>query len=217
MTRHVRVLVAEDHTLVRAGLCSLLQRIEGVEVVGEAGNGREAVHLASRLRPDVVLMDVAMPELNGIDATAQLMEACKDSRVVIVSMFANETYVREAVKAGAAGYLVKGADVDEMEQAIAAVVQGDSYFSPSAANHLAHIARHGSEAAKPDPQLTPRQREILQLVAEGKTSKEIAQVLDLSVKTVEAHRGQIMARLGLRNLSDLIRHAIRLGLIHPDQ
>jgi DNA-binding NarL/FixJ family response regulator len=217
MTEHVRVLVAEDHALVRAGLCSLLQRIEGVEVVGQAGTGREAVQLASRLHPDIILMDIAMPELNGIDATARMNEACKDSRVIIVSMHANETYVREAVKAGAAGYLVKGAEVEELEQALTAVAGGNSYFSPSVAKHLATITRQGGEATAPERVLTPRQREILQLVAEGKTSKEIAQALALSSKTVEAHRAQIMARLGLRNVSDLVRYAIRIGLIRAEQ
>jgi DNA-binding NarL/FixJ family response regulator len=216
MMGRVRVLIAEDHVLVRAGLCSLLRRLEGVEVVGEAGTGREAVDLASRLHPDVILMDIAMPDLNGIDAAARVSETCKDARVIIVSMYANETYVREAVKAGAAGYLVKGADVEELGKALVAVARGESYFSPSAAKYLVKITRQGGDPAAAAHELTSRQREILQLVAEGHTSKEIAQMLGVSFKTVEAHRAQIMTRLKLRNVSDLVRHAIRLGLIHAE-
>jgi DNA-binding NarL/FixJ family response regulator len=217
LTRNIRVLLADDHTLVRAGLRGLLTGISGVEVVGEAEDGHEAVRRASELHPDVVLLDVGMPGLNGLDAAAQLLKAEERMRVLILSMHSAEEYVLRALRAGCAGYLLKRSAVSELEIAVRAVARGETYLSPGVSKQLVddYVGRTGG-AADPLEALTPRQREILQLVAEGNTSKEVAERLGLSFKTVEAHRAQIMERLNLQDVTALVRFAVRVGLVMPE-
>ena len=213
----IRVLLADDHTLVRAGIRSLLQGLENVEVVGEAGDGQEAVRLAEALRPDVVLLDVGMPGLNGLDVAARLATHDASIRVLILSMHTSEEYVLRALRAGCAGYLLKGSAVAELEIAVRAVARGETYLSPAVSKHVMddYVRRTGG-ATDPIDALTPRQREVLQLVAEGNTSKDIADRLGLSFKTVEAHRAQIMERLGLHDVAGLVRFAMRMGLVRPE-
>jgi DNA-binding NarL/FixJ family response regulator len=217
MTKTIRVLLADDHTLVRAGLRGLLQGIAGVEVVGEAEEGKEAVRLAMELRPEVVLLDIGMPGLNGLDAATQIVRADTSIRVLILSMHSAEEYVLRALRAGCAGYLLKRSAVSELEIAVRAVARGETYLSPSVSKQVVddYVGRTGGPADPLDA-LTPRQREILQLVAEGHTSKEIAERLQLSFKTVEAHRAKIMERLDLEDVTGLVRFAVRVGLVMPE-
>lgn len=218
MTRdgRIRVLLAEDHTLVRSGVKALLQHVPDMDVVGEAGDGRQAVALAAELLPDVVLMDISMPMLNGIDATRQLRARAPGVRVLMLSVHTNEEYVAQALQAGACGYILKGADPAELEHGIRAVAGGESYLTPAISRQV--IDEYLSRVATPARAvlLTPRQREVLQLIAEGRTSKEVAGLLGLSIKTVETHRAQMMQRLGVRDLPGLVRYAIREGLISPE-
>ena len=210
----IRVLLADDHTLVLAGIRGLLTRLADVEVVGEAADGREALRLAEALRPDIVLLDIAMPGMNGLEVAQRLADADPAIRVVILSMHASEEYVLRALRAGAAGYLLKDSAVAELELAIRAVARGETYLSPPVSKRVVdeYVMRTGGT---PDPlaALTPRQREILQLVAEGHTSKDIAQRLGLSYRTVETHRNQLMKRLGVTDLTGLVRFAVRSGLV----
>ena len=207
------ILLVDDHALVRAGIRLLLERLAEVSEIAEAKDGREAVGLIREQPPDLVLMDIAMPGLNGLEATARITKEFPDVRVIVLSMYKNEEYVREAIKAGAAGYLVKSAAVVELERAIRAVTQGENYFSPSI---NARVVRNKSGRLSTDraliERLTPRQREILQLVAERHSTKEIAQILNISVKTVETHRTQLMDRLAIHDVPGLVRFAIRAGL-----
>jgi DNA-binding NarL/FixJ family response regulator len=213
----VRVLLADDHALVRAGIRSLLGTLSGVEVVAEAGDGHEALGLVETLRPDIVLMDIAMPGLNGLEATARIVRAHPGTRVIILSMHVSEEYGARALRAGAAGYLPKDADVRELELAIGAVARGDTYLSPAVSTHVvADYRRRLAEAPDALARLSPRQREVLQLLAEGSSTKEIAFRLKLSIKTVETHRAQIMARLDIHDLAGLVRFAVRTGLVAPD-
>ena len=216
MTTPIRVLLADDHTLVRAGIRSLLEGLENVEVVGEAGDGQEAVRLAESLRPDVVLLDVGMPGLNGLDVAARLVTQDASIRVLILSMHTSEEYVLRALRAGCAGYLLKGSAVAELAIAVRAVARGETYLSPAVSKHVMddYVRRTGG-ATDPIDALTPRQREVLQLVAEGNTSKDIADRLGLSFKTVEAHRAQIMERLDIHDLAGLVLFAVRVGLVTP--
>ena len=213
----IRVLLADDHTLVRAGVRGLLQSLAGIEVVGEAEDGHEAVRLVEELHPDVVLLDIGMPGLNGLDAASRLAGPDRHARVLILSMHSSEEYVLRALRAGCAGYLLKRSAVSELEVAVRAVARGDTYLSPAVSKQVVddYVDRTGGS---PDPldALTPRQREILQLVAEGYTSKEIAERFGLSFKTVEAHRAQIMERLHLDDLPALVRFAVRVGLVSPE-
>jgi len=211
-----RVLLADDHALVRAGIRSLLSTVPGVEVVAEAGTGQEAVALAEKLRPHVVLMDIAMHNLNGLDATARIVKRHPETRVIIVSMHASEEYALEALRAGASGYVLKDADLMELEQAIGAVTRGDTYLSPAISRHvIADYRRRVTEQSEPLDRLTPRQREVLQRIAEGLSTKEIAFKLSLSVKTVETHRAQLMERLNIHDVAGLVRFAVRVGLVDP--
>lgn len=210
----IRVLLADDHTLVLAGLRGLLTRLAGVEVVGEAADGHETLRLAEALRPDIVLLDIAMPGMNGLEVAQRLADTDPAIRVVILSMHASEEYVLRALRAGAAGYLLKDSAVAELELAIRSVTRGETYLSPPVSKRVVdeYVARTGGI---PDPlaALTPRQREILQLVAEGHTSKDIAQRLGLSYRTIETHRNQLMKRLGVTDLTGLVRFAVRSGLV----
>lgn len=212
----IRVLLADDHSLVRAGIRSLLGAMAEVEVVGEAASGEEAIELAAGKRPDVVLMDIAMKGMTGLEAAAVLRERAPDVRVVILSMHSGEEYVLQALRAGAAGYLLKDAATGELELALRSVMRGESWLSPAVSRQVVegYVQRTAGEAA-PEV-LTARQREVLRLVAGGKSTKEIAFLLNLSVKTVETHRAQIMERLGIRDVAGLVRYALRTGLVPPD-
>jgi DNA-binding NarL/FixJ family response regulator len=211
----VRVVLADDHNLVRAGLRALLEDIPGVQVVGEAADGREALSLILQLRPDVALLDIAMPELNGLEAAARVAREAPGTRVVMLSMHANESYVAQALKAGVAGYVLKDAFADELPIVLRTVARGETYLSPGISKQVVDALRTRLATGETDV-LTPRQREILQLIAEGKSTKEIAHLLELSVKTVETHRAQIMERLDIHDVPGLVRYAIRAGLVSPE-
>jgi DNA-binding NarL/FixJ family response regulator len=213
-----RVLLVDDHALVRAGFRSLLESVEGVLVVAEAGDGHEALRLIAEHRPDVVFLDVGLPGLNGLEVAARAAKAHPAVRVVILSMHANEEYVLRALQAGAAGYLLKDASGPEMELALRAVMRGGTYLSAAISRRVVedYVKRTGAGAslARPvDLALTPRQREVLQLIAEGLSTKEIAHRLDVSVKTAETHRAQLMGRLDIHDVAGLVRYAIRAGLV----
>ena len=211
----IRVLLVDDHTIVRQGLRALLAGSEEIEVVGEAEDGREGLREAQRLTPDVVVIDAAMPGLNGIDATQRILEAVPRARVLVLSMHAGEEYVRPAIRAGASGYLLKGSGLSDLVAAIRAVAAGDAFVSPSIAKLLVQDARRdgGGDRNTSGDALTVREREVLQLVAEGHSTQAIAQLLHLSPKTVEGHRGHLMQKLGVPNVAGLVRHAVRLGLV----
>ena len=208
----IRILLADDHTIVRAGIRSLLEKIAAFQVVAEAADGREALELAKACSPDIVVMDVGMPGLNGLDATVRLVRANPAARVIILSMHANEEYVVQARRAGAMGYVLKRAAVSELEAAIKAVVCGQPYVSPLLGCRLTE--GNGSRGPEsPLEKLTARQREILQLIAESKNTKEIAALLGLSPKTVEFHRAELMNRLGIHDVPGLVRYAMQNGLL----
>jgi DNA-binding NarL/FixJ family response regulator len=211
----IRVFLADDHTLVRAGIRGLLVGLPGIEVVGEAGDGQEALRQAETLRPDVVLLDVGMPGLNGLEVAARLATLDAAIRVVILSMHVSEEYVLRALRAGCAGYLVKASAVSELEAAVRTVARGETYLSSAVSRPVVddYVRRTGG-ATDPLEALTPRQREVLQLVAEGNTTKAIAQRLGLSPKTVETHRAQLMERLGVHDIPGLVRFAVRVGLVN---
>jgi len=199
----IRVLIADDHNLFRAGVRGLLKTFGGMDVTGEATNGHEAVALAAEQRPDVLLMDVGMPGLNGIEAAERVRAATPTTRVIILSMH----------KAGAAGYVLKDAQPDELERAVRQVARGEAYLSPSVSKYLVQSYARGATRRSELERLTSRQREVLQLIAEGYTTKAIAARLTLSVKTVETHRAQLMERLDIRDIAGLVRFALRSGLV----
>jgi DNA-binding NarL/FixJ family response regulator len=210
----VRVLLADDHTLVRAGIRSLLESLPGVEVIAESGDGREALELILQHGPDVALLDIGMPGLNGLEVARRTAEESPRTRSIILSMHADATYVRQALRAGVSGYLLKGAAVAELPLAIESVMRGQTYLTPRISQAVVEgFLREGNVDPDPLEALTARQREILQAIAEGKSTKEIAQILDLSAKTVETHRMRIMERLGIHDVPGLVRFAIRAGLI----
>jgi DNA-binding NarL/FixJ family response regulator len=217
----IRVLLAEDHTLVRAGIRVLLQECGWIKVIAETGEGNEALRLVKKERPDLVLMDIAMPGLNGIEATARIKKEYPETKVIILSMYANEEYVLQALRDGASGYLLKDAGPVELELAIKSVIRGDTYLSPPVSRQVIadYIARFEKKAGKSEANrgafgiLTSRQREILQLIAEGLTTKDISQKLNLSINTVETHRSQLMERLGIHDVAGLVRYAIREGIV----
>jgi DNA-binding NarL/FixJ family response regulator len=211
----IRVLLADDHTIVRQGLGALLAGHQGIEIVGEAEDGREAVAAALRLKPHVVVMDLGMPGLNGVDATRQIRRESPETYVVILSMHGGEEHVRPAIRAGASGYLVKGSGLSDLVAAIRAVAAGEAFLSPAVTKILLRDAQGGDEEGGVGP-LTGREREILQLVGEGKSSPDIAKLLHLSVKTVEGHRSRIMAKLDIHDVAGLVRYAIRMGIVSTD-
>jgi len=214
----LRVLLVDDHTLVRAGIRSLLEGKAGIEIVAEADNGRDAALLVKRYAPDVVLMDISMRELNGIDATVQILAQSPATRVLILSMHSAEEFVRRAMKAGASGYLVKDSAPQELMLALEALSRGETYLSSRVSRHLvnAFAANPGERGESSLESLSPRQREVLQLIAEGRSTKEIAGALGLSVKTVETHRAALMARLGIHDIAGLVMYAARNMLISMD-
>jgi DNA-binding NarL/FixJ family response regulator len=211
----VRVILADDHTLVRAGIRALLEKLPGVEVVGEASDGREVLKLVGTHRPDLVLMDIAMPGLNGLEAAARMAKEFPDVRVLILSMHPNEEYVWRALKAGAAGYLLKKAATAELATALQRVAHGEIYLSQEISNRLPKSFPLDGIANRKSPleQLTGRQREILQLIAEGQNTKGIAEILKVSPKTVEYHRMKLMDCLNVHDVPGLVRFALRVGLI----
>ena len=209
--KRIRILLADDHAVVRQGFKMILNAQPDMEIVGEAANGREAVELAEQLKPDVVVMDVAMPELNGIEATRRVVGSFPHTRVIALSMHKDSVYVREVLRAGARGYLLKDSGAGDLVSAVRAVAQGEGYLSPAVSTAvLDDYRRH---VTNPIDLLTSREREVLQMLAEGKTNKEIASVLNLSVYTVDAHRGRIMEKLNLHSINELVRFAVRNGLI----
>lgn len=214
----IRVLLAEDHALVRAGIAALLRQLPGIEIVGEASNGREAVRLIAELLPDVVLLDITMPGLNGLQVLARATMEYPHIRIIILSMHENEEYVWQALHAGAAGYLLKDSGVGELEIAVRAVAQGGTYLSPAVSRHVVndYVRRVGGERSSLE-RLTQRQREVVQLIAEGNTNQEIASALGISVKTVESHRAELMDRLEIHDVPGLVRFAVRMGLVPQDR
>ena len=215
----IRVVLAEDHTIVREGLRALLDGRDDVTVVAEADNGNAAVTAARQHKPDVVVMDLNMPGLNGVDATKAIRDELPDTRVLILSMYSTEEHVRPAIRAGAGGYLLKGSGLSDLVAAITAVATGNAFFSPQVAKIVLDDSRRSAKTGvneRAGTELTARERQILKLVAEGRSSPEIARDLNLSVKTVEGHRGRIMAKLDTKNVAGLVRHAIRLGLVSAD-
>ncbi len=214
----IRVLLADDHKLFRAGIRAVLQTLGDVEIVAEAGDGREALRLVAAHRPDVVLMDILMPNLNGLDAAARMARAFPDTRVIMLSMSTDEDSVLKALRAGAVGYLVKTADPAELDLAIRAAARGGKFLSSAVSERViaACLGRIDQEQTSLE-RLTPRQREVLQLVAEGRTTKEIARTLDIGVKTAEAYRGELMKALDIHDIASLTRYAIRTGLVSIDR
>lgn len=212
----MRILLADDHELVRAGIRSLLEKVPGVEVVGEASSGREALELIRTELPNLVLMDIAMPELGGLETLPRIVKNFPGTKVVILSGHVTEDYVSRALRSGASGYMLKNAATVELELALKSVAQDKIYLSPSISRIIinSYMERAGGVPG-PLEQLTSRQREILKLIAEGKNTKEIASALEISIKTVEAHRLQLMARLDIHDVPGLVRYAIRNGMVDP--
>jgi DNA-binding NarL/FixJ family response regulator len=215
----VRVLLADDHALILSALRLLVERIDGLKVVAEAHNGRDAVAAAKELRPDLAIMDISMKELNGIEATARVRIESPETRVLMLSSHADAMNVHRAIRAGASGYLVKDCLPQELGVAIAAVMRGDSYLSPSISKHVVSgFLGTGDEPAESVLDgLSGRQREVLQMIAEGKSTKEIAFQLEVSVKTIETHRAALMDRLGIHDVAGLVIFAVRHGLVSVDR
>jgi DNA-binding NarL/FixJ family response regulator len=213
-----RVLLADDHALVRAGIRALVEKIPSVEVVGEAGTGREALELVRSELPNIVLMDIAMTELGGLEALPRITKDFPSVKVIILSAHASEEYVIRALRDGASGYMLKDSATSELELAINSVIHGKIYLSPSISRTVIDdYLQRVSGAVSPLEQLTSRQREILQSIAEGKNTKEIAAALDISIKTVESHRLQLMDRLNIHDVPGLVRFAIRNGLVSAER
>ena len=211
MSKKIRVMLADDHGVVRQGFRLILAAQADMEIVGEAGNSREAVEMAERLQPDIVVMDVAMPELNGIEATRRLAKSAPRARVLALSMHKDSVYVREILRAGARGYLLKDAIDRDLLAAVRAVAAGQGYLSPGVSEAV--LSDYRRQVSEPLDLLSSREREVLQMIAEGKTNKEIASTLSLSVYTVDAHRARIMEKLNLHSMGELVRFAMRNGLI----
>lgn len=210
----MRVLVADDHTMVRESLVSVLQAQDDVEVVAQASDGFEAVEKAHATHPDVVVADLSMPRLSGLEVVRRLREAMPSTRVLVLTMHQEDEYVLQAVRAGAAGYLVKDSAAAELVDAVRSLHAGRDYFGPQASRALAQQVQNPERGgADPYGQLTAREREVFHLIAEGFTTKEVARRLDISVKTAENHRGRVLAKLDVRNTAELVRYALRKGLL----
>ena len=211
ISKRIRILLADDHAVVRQGFKLILSQQPDMEVIGEAGNGREAVRMTAELRPDLVIMDIAMPDINGVEATRQLSQNFPESSVLILSMHKDPVYVRESLRAGARGYLLKESIDQDFLTAVRAVAAGEGFLSPAVSKTV--LDDYQQQVNDPFDLLTARERQVLQMLAEGKVAKEIATDLDVSVYTVDAHRGRIMKKLGLRSSTELVRFAMRKGLI----
>ena len=211
--KRIRVVIADDHGLVRAGFSSLLKEVPSLTVVAEARNGREAIELLKKHQPDIVLLDLSMPELSGLEVLAHSKEFPK-TRVIVLSMHATEEYVVQARRRGALGYLIKDSAVEELEVAIHSVMKGESYLSPRISRHVVddHLNKAGGKS-NPFDLLTSREREVVKLIAEGNNTKGIAFLLKISVKTVETHRGNLMKKLRINDVAGLVRYAMRAGLV----
>lgn len=212
--RPIKVLLADDHFLVREGLRSSLSEYPHIQIVGEASNGREAVDKAHRLSPDIVLMDINMPEMNGLEATAALRKRGSGARVLALTVHNNKQYILQIIRSGAQGYVLKDTSPDELVRAIQAVLKGEAFFSPSVSSVVLQLLRDENRATSPgdSPSLTPRETQIVRLVAAGKTNKEIAAELNVNVRTIETQRYQLMRRIKVRNAAELTRFAIECGL-----
>lgn len=212
----VRVLIADDHALVRAGIRALVEKIEGIVVVGEAGKGIEVLDLVRELRPDLMLLDITMPDGGGFEVLEQVTKKYPEIKIIVLTVHEAGEYAIRALREGAAGFLPKSAASTELEQAIQAVIRGEVYISPETSRKT--LLEYGKGTTKRDllATLSPRQREVLRLIAEGKTTKQIAQLLEISVKTVETHRAQLMERLGIHDVAGLVRYAIIVGLIEVE-
>lgn len=216
----IRVILAEDHTIVRKGLRSLLEGEEDIEVIGEAGDGKEAITLVEQKKPDIVVMDIGMPELNGLEATRRIKKRFPETKVLILTMHTNEEYVFEILQAGASGYIVKKAAPTELVSALRAVKRGESFLSPSISKKVIdeYLQRAGEAKRRGAFELlTDREREVLQLIAEGNSTRGIAGRLFISTKTVETHRSNLMEKLDLHGTADLTRYAIRMGIVDPER
>jgi len=211
----IRILLADDHTLMRSGIRALLEDEPGLTIIGEAEDGRSAVAQACRLEPDVVIMDIAMPLLNGLEATRQIKQQCPHVRVLILSMHENEEYIRQVLEAGAMGYILKDAAARELISAIRSVYRGEAVLSPAVTRLVIedYLRWGGTRPQEEADGLSPREREVLQLIAEGYTSKQIAEILSISIKTVQAHRNNLMQKLDLHDRGELIKYAIQKKII----
>lgn len=216
----IRVLLADDHIVVRQGLRALLAAEEDIDIVGEADNGRQAIQLAKKLSPDVAVIDIAMPVLNGLEATRQIIRTVPNTKVLILSSYSDDEYVQQLTEAGAAGYLVKQTAANDLLKAIREAHKGNAFFSPSIAKRLRDQCREafvsGQPVKKRTGYLTTREAEVLQLIAEGRANKQIAAELCISIKTVEKHRQQVMNKLGIHDVAGLTRHAIAKGIIESN-
>ena len=210
----IKIFIADDHRILREGLRSMIEKIRNVDVVGEAGNGREAVRLASEKRPDVVIMDVNMPDLNGIEATRLLLKELPAVKVIALSMYSDKRFVAGMLRAGASGYLLKAGAFEELATAVQTVMAGDIYLSPRVTGVVIedYVGQLNQEKSAPTKTLSPREREILQLLAEGKSSKDVASLLHVSEKTVHSHRQNIMEKLNLHSIAELTKYAIKEGI-----
>jgi len=214
--RKIRVVLAEDHTLVRQGFRRILEDSSGIEVVGEASTGLAAIELSKKLKPDVVVMDLAMPELGGLEATEEILKVLPETKILILSMYSNDAYMRKAFKLGARGYVLKNAIEVDLTRAVRALADGDTYMSPGISNVLIeNLKGHGPGEVAGDAydRLTLREKEVLQLIAQGKSNKEIAVMLDISFNTVAVHRARVMETLGIHRTAELVLYAVKKGLI----
>lgn len=207
----ISLVIADDHHVVRAGLCVLFKNVPDFRIVGEATSGREAVRLSVQRDPDIVLMDFAMPRLNGVEATRQIVKECPNVKVIVLSSYGNSNYIDSAMTAGASAYLLKDTAASEVVHAIHCTLKGKAYISPVISNPKATAARWIALSQKPE-QLTPRETEVLQLISEGFTNRQIGSELHLSQKTVEKHRNTLMKKLNIHNIADLTRHAVAKGI-----
>ncbi len=215
MTR-IKVLLVDDHAILRAGLRSLLETYDDIEVVGEASNGEEAIQKVRELKPDVIVMDVMMPRMNGLVATRYILEENPNARVLMLTQYGNKEYVLPLLEAGAGGYVLKQAADTDFVRGIRAVYEGNSYLYPPIAKLVLEALMAGEDPSDPERRLTPREREVLILVAQGYTNSEIAEILHISPKTVDVHRTRMMNKLDLHNVAEIVRYAIRRELIDPN-
>jgi len=210
----IKIILADDHRIMREGLRALLEKEAGIEVIAEADNGRTTVELSRELDPDIVVIDIGMPDLNGIDATRQIVSESPAVKVIALSMHSDRKFVREMLSAGASGYLLKDSAFEELGTALSTVINNQTYLSPKIADTVVkdYLGKIETKESKSSPALTKREREVLQLIAEGKTTKDIASQLYVSIKTIETHRKQIMDKVGLNSVAELTKYAIREGL-----